>query len=155
VTDRPYTDDDLRTEAARQYAEALRSPDLLEVGDEMQGQPIPSTVVDLEPDTGEPLEMSRTWGQLSGDDFHDARNEIHELLDSAPDVSRWAVRLGTCYLRQTTELAWGHGDAWDLAVQVAHRPGISDDLHQALVGAVRDAVQLVLDNRNLGLPQTT
>lgn len=92
--DHPYTDNDLRTEATRQYAEVLDFPDRLEVGDEMQGQPIASTVVDLEPETGEPLEMSRTWGQLSGDGFHTSRNEVHKLLEGAADVSQWAINLG-------------------------------------------------------------
>lgn len=148
----PYTDADLRFEAARQYAEALSFPDRLEVRDEMQGQPIPSTVVDLEPETGEPLEMSRTWGQLSDDDFHDAGNEVHDLLDNLPDLSRWAVDLSASHLRKTTHLAWGHGTNWDLAVQIAHRPGLSDELHEAIVGAVRGAVRLALDNRGIDSP---
>jgi hypothetical protein len=140
VTNQPYTDDDLRREAARQYAEALHNPGLIDVQDGMQGTPIPSTVVDLEPETGEPLEMSRAWHQLSGDGFHDARNEVHELLESAVDLSRWAVDLGACGLRKTTELAWGHGNAWDLAVQIAHRPGVAPELHEAIVSAVQTAV---------------
>lgn len=144
MTDHPYTDDDLRHEAARQHAEVLRAPDPLEVGDEMQGRPIASRAGDTH---------TVRWGQLSGDDFHNARNEIHQLLNGAVDVSRWAVNLGVCHLERTTELAWGHGTSWDLAVQIAHRPGISDDLHNAIVGAVRGAVRLVLDNRGLNLPQ--
>jgi len=134
----PYTDDDLRAEAARQYAEVLRAPDRLEVGDEMQGQPVPSR------------SGSVRWGELSDDDFHDAGNEVHELLDSAVDMSAWSVNLGARYLKTTTELAWGRGgDAWDLAVQIAHRPGLSTELRDALTGAIRGAVNLVLDNREL------
>lgn len=134
----PYTDDDLRREAARQYAEVLRAPDRLEVGDEMAGQPILSR------------SGSVRWGELSGDDFHDAGNEVHELLDSAVDMSAWSVNLGARYLKTTTELAWGRGgDAWDLAVQIAHRPGLSAELRDALTSAVRGAVNLVLDEREL------
>ncbi|MFJ4785074.1 hypothetical protein [Streptomyces sp. NPDC088794] len=134
----PYTDDDLRTEAARQYAEVLRAPDRLEVGDEMRDQPVPSQ------------NGSVRWGQLSCDDFHDARNEVHELLDSAVDMSAWSVNLGARHLKTTTELAWGRGgDAWDLAVQIAHRPGLSTELRDALTTAIRGAVNLVLDNREL------
>lgn len=139
-----YTDNDIRHEAARQYADVLRSPDLLEVGDEMQPHPVPSRTGDAE---------TVRWGQLSGDDFHDARNEIHELLDGVPDLSRWAVDLGACGLRKTTGLAWGHGMAWDLAVQIAHRPGLDDGLHEALVRAVAGVVRLVLDNRGLDAPR--
>jgi hypothetical protein len=134
----PYTDDDLRAEAARQYAEVLSAPDLLEVGDEMQDRPVPSRSGNVR------------WGELSDDDFHDARNEVHELLDDAVELSAWSVNLGARYLKTTTELAWGRGgDAWDLAVQIAHRPGLSTELRDALTGAIRGAVNHVLDEREL------
>ncbi|MFD5566595.1 hypothetical protein [Streptomyces cadmiisoli] len=139
----PYTNDDLRREAARQYAEIVSKPDLLEVGDEMRTRPIASTA------GGKP-EKATTWTQLSGDEFHDARNEVQELLDDAADVSRWAVDLGACGLRFTSELAWGRGgDAWDLAVQIAHRPGLSNELREAITAAVRGAVNRVLDDRGI------
>jgi len=127
MTDFPYTDADLRAEAARQFAEVLRAPDRLEVQDEMRGSPIPSRSGD----------QTVCWGQLSVDDLHDAANDVHELLDDAPD------------------LAWGHGNNWHLAVQVAHRRGVDDELHTALIDAVRNAVSRVLDERNLSLPQAT
>jgi len=139
----PYTNDDLRREAARQYAEIVSMPDLLEVGDEMRPRPIAST-------SGDTPETATTWGQLSGDDFHDARNEVQELLDDVADMSRWAVDLGACGLRYTSELAWGRGgDAWDLAVQIAHRPGLNPQLHEAIVAVVRGAVRLALNNHGI------
>lgn len=144
MTDLTHTDDDLRREAARQYAEVLRNPDLLEVGDEMRDTPIPSAAAEQESENG------LTWGHLPYDDFHNARNEVQELLDSAVDMSAWSVNLGARYLKSTTELAWGRGgDAWDLAVQIAHRPGLSTELRDALTGAIRGAVNLVLDNRGI------
>ncbi|MFF1284394.1 hypothetical protein ACFVY4_27080 [Streptomyces sp. NPDC058299] len=152
TTQQPYTEEDLRREATRQYADILRNPDRLEVQDEMHCKPIPSTTVDLEPATGEPLEMSRAWHHLPTDDFHDAANEVHELLEGAVDVSRWSIDLGACALRQTTELAWGHGTAWDLAVQIAHRPGLSDDLRAAITTAVQDAVTRTLHERGIDHP---
>lgn len=136
----PYTDGDLRTEAARQCAEVLRAPDRLEVGDEMQGQPVPSR------------SGSVRWGELSDDDFHDAGNEVYELLDDAPDLSRWAVDLGANCLTRTTELTWGHPDNWSLAVQLAHRRHLADDLHDAIVTAIQGAVDSVLDSRGLDCP---
>lgn len=144
MTDFPYTDTDLRVEAARQYAEVLRAPDRLEVQDEMQGSLIPSRSGD-----------GRTvrWGALPGDDFHDAANRVHELLDDVPDLSRWSINLSGSSLTRTTELAWGHGSNWHLAVQVAHRRRVDDDLHTALIDAVRDAVNTVLDGRGLSLPE--
>jgi hypothetical protein len=140
-----HTDADLRAEAARQYAEALRSPDRVEVGDEMQGAPIPSR------SSSEPFH----WGQLSGDDFHDAGNEVHQLLDDAPDLSRWAVDLGANCLTKTTELMWGHPTNWSLAVQVAHRRHLADDLHTELVKAISSAVSAVLDGRDIDCPRLT
>lgn len=143
MTNDPYTETDLRHEAARQYAAILHAPDLAEVGEEMYGQPIPSTVAG----------QTVRWRDLSGDDWHDARNGIHEHLEDAVDLSRWAVDLGACALTRTTELAWGHPKNWDLAVQVAHRRGLKDDLHDALTEAIRGAVRLVLDNRGIGRPE--
>ncbi|MDX2710079.1 hypothetical protein PV350_45955 [Streptomyces sp. PA03-6a] len=94
MTDRPYTDDDLRQEAARQLAIAGEDPDFMGIGERMSGRPIPSTVVDLEPETGEPLEMSRAWSQLSTEDFTAAQHAIDDLIAGAADVSEWAVNLG-------------------------------------------------------------
>ena len=138
----PYTDDDLRTEAARQYAEILRAPDLLEVGGEMYGQPIPSTA-------GGDLVR---WRELGSEDWRDARNEVRELLTSVADVSRWAVDLGANHLTRTTELTWGHPTNWTLAVQVAHRRGLNDDLRRELVDAIRNAVRSVIDKRGINCP---
>lgn len=153
MPDTPYTDADLRAEAARQHAAALHAPDRVAVGEEMELQPIPSTVIGLEPDTGEPLKMSRTWKQLSDDDFHDAHNQVHELLEDAVDLSQWAVNLGASFLTRTTGLVWGYGDNWHLAVQVAHRRGIAEDLHAALVDAVRAAVNGVIADCGLDAPE--
>ena len=42
MTDRPYTDDDLRAEAARQHAALTEDPDFMGVGEQMQDQEIES-----------------------------------------------------------------------------------------------------------------
>ena len=93
MSDRPYTDDDLRAEAARQHATLTDDPDYMGVGEQMDGTPIPSTVVDLEPETGEPLEMSRAWSHLGEHDFDEAQRKIHDLINGAADVSEWAINL--------------------------------------------------------------
>lgn len=131
----PYTDDDLRQEAARLHARAARGAD----------------------DSIRPA-VERKWGtQAAPDQVDEACDKLVELLDDAVDLSRWAVDLGANCLTRTTELSWGHPTNWTLAVQVAHRPGLNDDVHQALVDAIRGAVRLVLDNRGINcpaLPQT-
>jgi len=127
MTDQPYTDDDLRAEAARLRTQAARDAD----------ERIRPTI-------------ENKWRSLNADQIDEACDEVVGLLDSAVDVSRWAVDLGACGLRQTTELAWGRdGDAWDLAVQIAHRPGLNPELQRALVAVVRGAVRLALNNHGI------
>jgi hypothetical protein len=133
MTHLPYTDDDLRAEAARLHARAARDAD----------------------DRIRPA-VERKWGaQAAPEAIDEACDELVSLLDGAADVSRWAVDLGASVLTRTTELAWGHGDNWHLAVQVAHRRGVGEELHQALVEAVRGAVRSVLDGRGIDTPEIT
>ena len=134
MTDQPYTDDDARTEAAAQLR-AARDVEFFEVN--IEGHKIRSR-------------GDFQWDQLGDDDFHDANRAIGEHVEDALNLARWSVDLGACYLKATTELAWGRGgDAWDLAVQIAHRPGLSTELRDALTAAIRGAVNLVLDNRGI------
>jgi hypothetical protein len=132
MTDLPYTDDDARAEAAAQLR-AARDPENFDVN--IEGHKIRSR-------------GDFQWDQLDDDDFHDANREIGEHVEYALDLSRWSVDLGACGLTATSELAWGRGgDAWDLAIQIAHRPGLDDELRKAITAAVRGSVRLVLDNR--------
>ncbi len=134
MTDQPYTDDDTRAEAAAQLR-AVVDPENLDV--DIEGHRI----------------LSRgdfQWDQLDSDDFDDAEREITEHVDYAVDLARWSVDLGANSLSCTSELAWGRGgNAWDLAIQIAHRPALNDDLRQAITAAVRGAVRIVLDNRGI------
>lgn len=124
----PYTDDDLRALAAKLHAEAALDAD----------HRIRSAV------------EHRWAANATTEQIDEACDELVSLLDSALDLSAWSVNLGARYLKTTTELAWGRGgDAWDLAVQIAHRPGLSPELRDALTAAIRGAVNLVLDNREL------
>ncbi|MFI1728224.1 hypothetical protein ACH40E_03080 [Streptomyces acidicola] len=134
MTDRPYTDDDLRHEAARQHKNLTEDPDFMGIGEGMDGTPIPSTVVDLEPDTSEPLEMSRTWDQLGEDDFDAAQRAIDDLLTNAADVSEWAVNLGADGLEPIdAQLTADTGDRPLFRIHFAVRPDMPDDMRTALV----------------------
>ena len=86
MTDRPYTDDDLRAEAARQHAGLTEDPDYMGIGEAMDDDIVPST------ETG----RRKTWARLLpyGDAFDIARTAIHNLVTRAADTSRWAVDLG-------------------------------------------------------------
>ncbi|MGC5534299.1 hypothetical protein [Streptomyces sp. SR-10] len=89
MTEKPYTDDDLRAEAARQHYTATTDPDFMGIGEQMQDSPIESTTALVDNPVGP------TWGEALGDDeFEAAQRAIDSLLGSAVDVSDWAVSLG-------------------------------------------------------------
>lgn len=136
MSDVPYTDEDLRAEAADQLRAAIADANLTE-SLAFEGHKIPSR-------------GDTQWDQLGDDDFHEADREIGEFVEYAVDVARWSVDLGACGLKRTNELAWGRGgNAWDLAIQIAHRPGLSDGLRTAITSAVRAAVDAALDNHGI------
>lgn len=84
---RPYSDDDLRAEAASQHYIATTDPDFMGIGEQMDDD----IVVSTEGDGG-----GSTWSQLLPDheDFATAQRAIDDLLGKAADVSEWAVNLG-------------------------------------------------------------
>ncbi|WP_433893061.1 hypothetical protein [Streptomyces sp. CA-111067] len=83
----PYTDADLRHEAARQHATALEDPDFMGIGEQMEGADIASTVP---ADGGD----GRQWDDLPEEQFDTAQRAIDDLINHAADVSEWAVNLG-------------------------------------------------------------
>ncbi|MFK0062658.1 hypothetical protein ACIQTN_25950 [Streptomyces werraensis] len=93
MTDRPYTDEDLRIEAARQHATLTEDPDFMSVGEQMG-----DAVVEHTDDGSVPL----TWQELlvpqgpaaNYDTFTEAQRKIHHLISHAADVSEWAINLG-------------------------------------------------------------
>ncbi|MVO84154.1 hypothetical protein GPA10_05055 [Streptomyces sp. p1417] len=98
MSDRPYTDADLRAEAARQHATLTDDPDFMGVGEQMEDAWVPS--VETTEDGS-----ARTWKDLlvtpdeTGDDedytaFDEARRKILAPIEGAADVSEWAVNLG-------------------------------------------------------------
>jgi hypothetical protein len=140
MTEQPYTDDDLRAEAARQHALSLEDPDFMGIGERMDCTPIPSRVVDLEPETGEPLEMSRAWSHLPREDFDAAQRNIDNLLTSAADVSDWAVNLGADGLAPHAETIDIPTEGGEIGVRIlfAFHPQITPALRKVIIDAVRD-----------------
>lgn len=142
MTDRPYTDDDLIAEAARQHHAATEDPDFMGVGELLDGELIPSTAVDLEPETGEPLEMGRSWSQLGDHYFDEAQRRIHDLVNGAANTSAWAVKLGAAGLEPHEPMAVrSTTGGWEVAVQVATNPSLTDDARTELLDAIRAAVE--------------
>ncbi|MER6515215.1 hypothetical protein ABT158_51110, partial [Nonomuraea sp. NPDC001636] len=93
MTERPYTDEDLRAEAARQHATLTEDPDFVGVGERMEDAWVGS--VETEEDGS-----GRTWAELLADDgdwdgpYEEAQGKIHDLINGAANVSEWAVNLG-------------------------------------------------------------
>lgn len=148
---RPYTDDDLRAEATRQHAGLTEDPDFMGVGEQMDGTPIPSTVVDLEPETGEPLEMSRAWSHLGDHDFDEAQRKIHALINGAADTSEWAVNLGADSLQPDAhQLTWSAGEQPIVRVHFAFHERMHPEARDYLVTAVGEALQAEMERAAAG-----
>ncbi|CAM5391491.1 hypothetical protein STENM36S_06329 [Streptomyces tendae] len=145
MTDHPYTDDDLRAEAARQHATLTEDPDFMGVGEQMEDGWVPS-VETTEDGSG------RTWKQLlvvedeTGDDedyaaFGEAQRKIHALINGAADVSAWAVNLGADGLEPSTEHAITLNAGRPIArIHFAFEPGMSEEMRTLLVEGIGDAI---------------
>lgn len=138
MTDGPYTDEDLRAEAARQHAITLMDPDFMGIGECMDGTEIESTYYDQ---AGQRHENGRTWDQLSREDFDAAQRAIDDLLTKAADVSDWAINLGADGLEADEhELTWSAGQQPIVRVHFAFHPDMSDEARDELVRQVGEAV---------------
>ncbi|MFF1916178.1 hypothetical protein ACFVYE_32245 [Streptomyces sp. NPDC058239] len=144
MTQQPYTEADLRAEAARQHADLAKNSDEGCVGDGMERGRVPS--VETEKDGS-----ARTWAELldpEGDDtdeFRAAQQEIHALITSAADVSTWAIQLGAAGLTPHPAMGWYcTTSGWDTAVQIATHPDLRPDLVAEIQTAVRAAVDNVM-----------
>jgi hypothetical protein len=137
MTDLPYTDEDLRAEAARQHYTATTDPDFMGIGEQMDGSFIDSTVVDPDPERGTEPVTGRTWDQLPGEQFGEAQRAIDDLLGKAADVSEWAVNLGADGLEPLdAQLTLDAGDAPLCRIHFAVRPDMPDDMRLALVEGI-------------------
>ncbi|MEU8968084.1 hypothetical protein AB0D11_02215 [Streptomyces monashensis] len=139
MTDRPYTDDDLRTEAARQHKTATEDPDFMGIGEQMDGSEIDSTFYD---EAGQRHENGRTWDQLDDEEFEAAQRAIDDLLGKAADVSDWAINLGADDLEPSDEHAITvDGDGRPIArIHFAFEPGMPQEMRDALVQGIGEAI---------------
>ncbi|MGW1300390.1 hypothetical protein ACWD5R_11340 [Streptomyces sp. NPDC002514] len=124
MTDRPYTDDDLRAEAARQHAALTEDPDFMGVGEQMDDQ---------------------TWRSLSEDAYDAAQRSIHDLINGAADVSEWAVNLGADGLEPTGHTLQlgvdpGDGDRPRIRLHFAFAPEMDDDARDRFVMELSKAI---------------
>ncbi|MDT0409912.1 MULTISPECIES: hypothetical protein [Streptomyces] len=137
----PFTDADLRTEAARQHANLVDDPDFMGVGEGMEDAYVDST---LNAD-GE----GKTWADLlpyeadRGEAYNAAQRKIHELIPGA-DLSQWAVDLGADGL-EPAEAHLNLGADRPLArIHFAFAPDADEDTRIALVKGVGAAISQFL-----------
>lgn len=143
MTERPYTDDDLRTEAARQHATFTEDPDFMGVGEQMEDALVAHT------DLTEDGETSLTWQELlvpegggSWETFGEAQRKIHCLITGAADVSEWAINLGADGLQPSDEhVITLNGDSKPIArIHFAFAPDMPEEMRTALVQGIGQAI---------------
>lgn len=113
TTTPPYTDDDLRAEAAQQHYTATTDPDFMGIGEQMTDE---------------------TWRSLSEDDFDAAQRAIGDLLGKAADVSEWAVNLGADGLEPSSNvLGIEAGETPLVRIHFAFHADMPEDARRELV----------------------
>jgi hypothetical protein len=135
--DRPYTDDDLRTEAARQLAALAQDHDFMGIGEQMLGTEIPSKLPPAEADGAEGMH----WDDLPDDDFDAAQHSIDDLLTKAADLSEWAIGLGADELEPGGYVLKIGSAARQIArVHFAFDPGLPEPVRASLVEGLAQTI---------------
>lgn len=114
MTERPYTDAELRTLAVRVHESAARDSDSLVNG-----------------------AVKRKWGaQLDVDQLDEAGDELIGVLDKAANTSRWAVDLGADGLVPDGHSITIGGTETAARIHFAFAPGLDDGQRAAIVHAI-------------------
>jgi hypothetical protein len=149
MDNQPYTDTDLRTEAARQHATLIKDPDFMGVGEMMQDSEVASlapqhTAEDID---GQPNDADGvTWSQLLPPEADDceaydlAQNGIYDLIQGAADVSEWAINLGADGLEPEDHQITVNAGRPIARIHFAFEPGMSDEMRAALVEGIGEAI---------------
>lgn len=125
MTERPYTDDDLRAEAARQHHGLTEDPDFMCIGERMEYRTIPSTA---------PAGEGQNWDDLPPHDLEEAQRSVARLLEGAADVSDWAINLGADGLEPDEHrITLSAGEKPIIRVHFAFAPEMSDPARTAFV----------------------
>jgi len=129
MTDRPYTDDDLRAEATRQLSAHGPGTSPEQTYAAMLDARIKSTRI---------ADDGTTWGEaLDPGELADHAEAVRNLIEGAADVSEWAVHLGADGLEPLPEQLTAHTqDGPWFRLHFAVRPDMPDDMRRALVEGV-------------------
>ncbi|MFJ5151430.1 hypothetical protein ACIQCF_07545 [Streptomyces sp. NPDC088353] len=128
--DRPYTDDDLRTEAAICLLGLSTTPGVADIRRWLPGAYVESH----REDDG----SGHTWGDLLDENgLGEVSGKVHALVEGAADVTRWAVDLGADGLEPLPEQLSAQTDngPW-FRLHFAVRPDMPDDMRRALVEGI-------------------
>lgn len=118
----PYTDDDLRAEAARQAAADVDPLAIL------------TDMADRAP-----------WCDLDTDAFNAAHGEVVRLVEQAADLSEWAVGLGADGLEPDEHtLTWSAGTTPIVRLHMAFHPRMSADARAELATQLAEACGRIL-----------
>lgn len=141
MNDRPYTDEDLRAEAARQHYIATEDPDFMGIGEQMDDRYVRYEVVDPEHGDLMPPAGTPRWDELDEGQFEEAQRQIHDLITGAADVSSWAVDLGADGLEPSERsITLGGTEQPTARIHFAFGPGMPDELRTALVEGLAEAI---------------
>ncbi|MCM8552646.1 hypothetical protein [Streptomyces sp. STCH 565 A] len=133
MTERPYTDTDLRAEAARQHCLFIKHFNSRLILGRMLDNPIESTRTD---------DDTLTWREaLSCDQYDGPTGEVADLIRGAVDVSEWAVNLGADNLQPSTEHEITLNAGRTIArIHFAFEPGMPEEMRTDLVEGIGDAI---------------
>ncbi|MEE1774479.1 hypothetical protein PUR34_41490 [Streptomyces sp. JV185] len=141
MTDQPYTNADIRAEAARQHASLTEDPDFMGVGEAMEDSVVEST------DDG--TCGRQTWDELlvgptpndEYEAYNTAQRKIHDLIKGAASLSEWAVNLGADGLDPEEHSITIGADEKPIArIHFAFEPGMPDEMRTALVEGIGQAI---------------
>lgn len=152
MPDLPYTDADLRAEAARQHAELTDDPDFMGVGEQMQDSEVASLAPQHTAEDGDGQlndADGATWSQLLPPEVDDceaydlAQNQIYDRITGAANLSEWAVNLGADGLEPVGANLNIQDTAGDDRVRLhfAFAPDMDKAARQALVDRVADVIR--------------
>lgn len=121
----PYTDNDLREQAASHLNACAEDFDFVGIGEAMQDE--------------------KPWSTLTEDDFDTAQRKIDDLLGNAPGLGTWAVDMGADGLAPHAVALTVLGDDRPLArVHFAFDPNMPKAARNAFVMALGEAANASL-----------
>ncbi|WAL93947.1 hypothetical protein [Streptomyces sp. Je 1-369] len=144
MTETPYTDDDLRTEAGLALSALVHLPTVEEIATSLRNSYVPHLHADGD---------EATWGDLLDHaGLTEAARQIHELMIPAAPVGEWAVRLGADGLVPSTEHTLGVDlDGRPAArIHFAYAPDMPAEARTALV----EAIDAALTDSEAASPET-